>query len=502
MVAQAIFLPGKMCGDEYLIVRLHSRSPVSESYIARHKATRRHVLLTCSRFSHDPSGPPISTAFIANAARLSQIHIDNTPRVLDSGIDAGVYWVVREHFDDAIPLVSFMTEADVGTERLAELQAQLKAEPYKASESLVLDIGLALSDTLRQFAEKGLLHGGLDPHTTIALRGDGTPIVLDTGYRYLFGESHFTRAPDAMDLRAPEQKAGGEPDMRGDIFTLGLILSGLLSNGSRRGNNACAPALAVALNKAANPDPNHRTQSWKSFYTSLLLVQGSFSAGTKEGNEFADEDAPTPSSGAAPDAPTSGTRSQVDFVAAPPTSRVPEVPHRLVDISDPTPPPANDIVPEGSAAETSKAPVKEGGHPENLPIKAAVKSAAKGSKHARWQRWGAALTLIFALGWLLDVPVRGPTPKARPILRSALTWPIHQAEPGRTDEVCGVKAPDSSIIKRTAVAGAIAAKSHSKYRSGCGLWAACAASSERSEGNARTVAALGHGAGAINDYER
>lgn len=270
MVAPRIFSPGQTCGN-YTILSLYARSPVAESYVARHKQTRDEAILTCSRLEHFDSASPQRSRFFANAALLRATKVEGAPDILDAGLSNGVYWVAREHFDDAIPVWEVFS-GNKGSRIFGGWKELLERAPHLACSVLALLVGTEVANILRAFAAKGISHGALDPTRTIVVLETGDIAVLETGYHALFGLEHFPCPEDLQMLQAPERALGNAPDSRSDIYTLGVVLARVLALATTLGEHAPSREVAAFTLRMARQSPEDRVQRWQQVHSTLSAI--------------------------------------------------------------------------------------------------------------------------------------------------------------------------------------------------------------------------------------
>ncbi len=148
-----------------------------------------------------------------------------------------------EQHDDAAALERLRQEMDVAARlRHPKFLRPVEAEPgrpYFALEDVPgVDLGRVVREAgplppaqacdyahqaaqaLQHLAEQGLVHGGLEPAALL--------VTFDAENVYLLGPGR-ERTAAGRDFEAPERAAGGPPDVRGDIYSLGAVLFYLLT---------------------------------------------------------------------------------------------------------------------------------------------------------------------------------------------------------------------------------------------------------------------------------
>lgn len=271
MVKPRIFSSGQICGGTYTILSLCARSPVAESYVARHRRTRDEVILTCSRLDHGESGARLRSTFLDKAAKLKVMSIEDAPKILGAGVSDGVYWIAREHFHDALPL-SEIFSGNNGERIYGDWQKVYSGAPLLVRAVVALRVGIDVSSVLASFAAGGVFHGGLDPARTLVVREHGDVAVLESGYHALFGAEHFPVTDDLRMVRAPESAIQAAPDEVSDIYAFGVILSRLLARGALHGLPGPSRSVAGVLAGMTRERPEHRIQRWQQVHDTLRTV--------------------------------------------------------------------------------------------------------------------------------------------------------------------------------------------------------------------------------------
>ena len=136
---------------------------------------------------------------------------------------------VRELCETTEGVVYAVMEAIPG-ELLSEVVAARGALPLQEAVDLVLQAGAGL----RAAHAVGVVHGNLSPDTLVVSEGpDGSPIVKLVGFTPAALGPGEAPGPSAAAFGAaftsPEQLDGGAPDTRGDVFSLGAVLSYMLT---------------------------------------------------------------------------------------------------------------------------------------------------------------------------------------------------------------------------------------------------------------------------------
>ena len=206
----------------------------------------------------------------------------NDPRICryrDSGEFEGLPYIVMEYVDGPV---------------LSDIVAQQKlpsASDIRGYIKIIRECAMGLHVA----HEKGLVHRDIKP-SNLALRHDGSPVILDFGIvqtpdgdALTIGSQH----PGTAEYKAPEQhRRFGTVDRRADLYSLGMVLFELVARKrpfddvAKKLSRFTAPSvsvinrkagrwLATVLKRAMTRDPNQRYQSALEFAKSLeCLLNG------------------------------------------------------------------------------------------------------------------------------------------------------------------------------------------------------------------------------------
>ena len=175
------------------------------------------VKLIHPRLADDPR---FAQALAEEARRVAVLSVPEIARLLDTGEQDGVTYLVREYAPDRA--------CASGSRRPAPC---LRRRPSGS----VLPPSVALA----QAHDRGVLHLALDPDDAI-VGEDGRVCLIDFGIGAAVAASRPTEAAALLgdEHLAPEQLAGTEPDARTDLYAIASLLFELLT-GSPSGSNLC-----------------------------------------------------------------------------------------------------------------------------------------------------------------------------------------------------------------------------------------------------------------------
>jgi hypothetical protein len=182
------------------------------------------------------------------AATLRWLRLPGVVQILDDGVRAGVVWIVTELLD-ASPFPG----------------------PYaRRSWSDVQPLALGLLEAIGRVHAAGVIHGDLKP-SNVLVDAAGHVTLIDLGLAAARADRFMRPAPlggGTPGYAAPECIDGAAPDVRGDLYSVGVILAEALSRGGARISHpaACrslpAPArVRRAIARLMAPDPARRQAS-------------------------------------------------------------------------------------------------------------------------------------------------------------------------------------------------------------------------------------------------
>lgn len=224
-----------------------SRDPLLQRSVA--------VKLVHPRLAEDPR---FAEALGQEARRVAALSVPGIARLLDTGEQDGVIYLVRE----------FASGSSL-RDRLEEGAPETPEEAVR--------VGVAALGALAEAHDRGVLHLALDPDDVI-VGGDGHVCLIDFGIGAAVAAS---RPDDAAALLgdehlAPEQLAGTRPDARADVYAVGSLLFELLTGEPPRGRTSprtvrpdVPRALDRVLARALDPDRERRFADARAFADAL-----------------------------------------------------------------------------------------------------------------------------------------------------------------------------------------------------------------------------------------
>ena len=206
--------------------------------------------------------PAFRERLARHAGAAAEVSGPGLARLLDTGEERGIAFIVREH----IP----------GESLRARLEREGRLEPAEAIRAV-----LQVLDGLATIHAAGVLHLDVKPENVIG-DGSGEVRLTDLGIGAAVTAAYGPRRACsvlAMATPAPEQRAGHQPDARTDVFLAGALLFELLAGSPPHGERsiralvADAPSeLEVAVGRALAPEPDERFADAEAFAAALRPV--------------------------------------------------------------------------------------------------------------------------------------------------------------------------------------------------------------------------------------
>jgi serine/threonine-protein kinase len=233
--AGAHFPPGTMLAERYRIVSLLGRGGMGEVYRADDLKLEQPVALKLLPASLSQNADA-QARFLREVRVARQVSHPNVCRVFDIGEADGLSFLTMEYIDG---------------EDLATLLRRIGRLPADKD----LEIARQICAGLAAAHDVGLLHRDLKP-ANIMIDGRGKARVTDFGLAGLAGEIALDeRSAGTPAYMAPEQLKGGEPSVRSDIYSLGLVLYELFT-GKRAFEAASLRELAELRERGTVTNPS------------------------------------------------------------------------------------------------------------------------------------------------------------------------------------------------------------------------------------------------------
>lgn len=209
----------------YERIRRLAAAAESTVWLARRESDQRELVLkSMARLPDDAEGGLLGDEFLETCASFEALDHAGIAHMYDHGIEDGRPWLAMEYFP----------HGHLGR-RLGAPVAPAVAVDYIRQLASALDV-LHYCD---------IIHGDLKP-ANVMFRDDDTLAIADFGIVRRFGDKDVLTVPGNLLAGAfytsPEQAAGGDVDVRTDLYALGLIFFELLSG--RKPYTAASP-LAV-----------------------------------------------------------------------------------------------------------------------------------------------------------------------------------------------------------------------------------------------------------------
>lgn len=210
------------------IERLLGRGGMAEVYLGHHNRLDRPVAIKIL-YAHLRDDPTLMQLLQAEAAALTSMKHPNIVHCVDCNVIQGRPYIVMELLD-GITLKA----------RLRHLTRQGLLPPLHVVDRVVRSATSALDHA----HALGIVHRDLKPANMMLLGTSGpvdSTLPLPQDVQVVLTDFGVARLLDATDRRdiivgtpaymSPEQAAGGEVDIRSDIYSLGVILYQMLAGG-------------------------------------------------------------------------------------------------------------------------------------------------------------------------------------------------------------------------------------------------------------------------------
>ncbi|MBL8753149.1 MAG: serine/threonine protein kinase, partial [Planctomycetes bacterium] len=231
-----VFPPGQRLGP-FLLGPVLGQGGMGVVYAAEQERPRRTVAVKVMRSPIDD--PRARVRFEAEIEALARLQHPGIAQVHEAGIEPdGTCWFAMELLRDSRPLNAFEWPIGSGLDHRLATFARI-------------------CDAVQHAHQRGVIHRDLKPANILVLP-DGAIRVID------FGIARLRRADDAtlteagqllgtLAYMSPEQAAGGDIDVRTDVYGLGCVLYELLTG--RRPFDLDGVPLTTACRVIAEQDP-------------------------------------------------------------------------------------------------------------------------------------------------------------------------------------------------------------------------------------------------------
>ena len=209
------------------------------------------VKLVHPRLADDPA---FAEALRAQARRVAAVSVPGIARLLDTGEQDGVLYLVREYAP--------------GESLRSRLDRESPASPEETART-----GAALLRVLAEAHDRDVLHLALDPDDVI-VGADGTVHLIDLAIGAAIAASRPTETASLLgdEYLAPEQIQGQACDARTDVYAVAAVLFEMLTGeppGGRTSARAVREAVPRSLDRVIarglDPDPERRYPDARSF---------------------------------------------------------------------------------------------------------------------------------------------------------------------------------------------------------------------------------------------
>jgi serine/threonine-protein kinase len=244
-------------GGRYLLDRRIAATRMSQVSLARRSSDGLAVAI-----KHLPVALRSEAAradFARETELLQQLQHPHLVSLLDSGLADGIPYLVMEYVEGG---------------SLRDLVTPRGAEVFR-----VLRLALEVTEALTYLHDRGVIHLDIKPRNLLLDARDSAK-VTDFGIARMRGRKLVTTRGGSPRYASPEQmQAGGDPDVRSDVYSLGVVLYQLLTG--RLPDDPPAPPSALrprlpagldrALLRALKQDPKERFGSAYQFAAALAV---------------------------------------------------------------------------------------------------------------------------------------------------------------------------------------------------------------------------------------
>jgi serine/threonine-protein kinase len=232
---------GHIFGGRYEIEEWLAQGGMSTVFKAIDPNLRRTVAIKLIH-SHLSGDPQFVQRFEQEAAAVAQLRHPNIIQVYDFNHEDDIYYMVLEYVEG---------------QTLQQLLKALNSAGQRLSLTQVIEIVTTICDAVAYAHQHGMIHRDLKP-ANVMLNRQGQPILMDFGVAKMLGETQFTATGAIIGTArymSPEQASGEPPDIRADIYSLGVMLyEMLIGQPPFEGDSA----VAIMMKHLNEPIPNIR----------------------------------------------------------------------------------------------------------------------------------------------------------------------------------------------------------------------------------------------------
>jgi tetratricopeptide (TPR) repeat protein len=232
---------GRRLGDYRLLEEI-GRGGMGTVYLAERADREYESRVAIKMIQPGWASPELCERFRQERQILARLEHPGIARLLDGGTtDEGIPYLVLERVA-GLPIDEHCESRGLGLAARLDLFCQVCAAVHAAHQNLVV-------------------HGDLKPGNVL-VAADGTPKLLDFGIaRVLAQESGSAAAPAVAwtpGFASPEQRRGEAVTTATDIYSLGVVLGGLLAGAAQPTGRPLPRDLQAIVEKAVRPVPTER----------------------------------------------------------------------------------------------------------------------------------------------------------------------------------------------------------------------------------------------------
>ena len=233
-----MIVKGSKINDRYEIIRILGEGGMANVYLANDTILNRKVAVKVLR-GDLASDEKFVRRFQREALSASSLSHPNIVEIYDVGEDDGNFYIVMEYID-------------------GRNLKQLIKKREKLSVPEVIDIMKQLTDGISHAHDLFIIHRDIKPQNMLIL-DNGLIKITDFGIAIALNSTQLTQTNSVMGsvhYLPPEQAAGKGATVRGDIYSLGIMMYEMITGKLPfRGDNA----VEIALKQMKEPIPSVRS---------------------------------------------------------------------------------------------------------------------------------------------------------------------------------------------------------------------------------------------------